>query len=390
MTGKLVLSALCLSTLLALPGCSDSSDSASLVTDATPAVTLANLNILHGFDCDPPVPADGDQCRIRERIKLLSKHLVHRGCPDLVALQEIVNLEYLLRSPTEQVGPLESIVDLISAELTSLEAQCNFRYELIYQPFLNVFTAETDEELVLSRYPVVETGTRQLHSALYNNDLMLFVRHVLHVRIAHPAGDVDVYTTHLASGSDSATNPCDSRYVLPGTQIELMSSCPSECDSRDTVRACQAEQLALYVEQTRDQDNLALIAGDFNAVPGSSEYLTMSRRGWIDTYLAAGEKECDSATGAGCTSGRASSTASLEDPGLQVKRRIDYIFAAMPGNSDTCMATAAGDTGNWQQTSGTLFAATPNPFVDTCGSLPKDICWVSNHSGNLSQLACRR
>ena len=374
MAGKLVFTVLFLSTLLALPGCSDSSDGASLVTPATPTVTLANLNILHGFDCDPPVPGDGDQCRITDRIKLLSRHLVKRGCPDLVALQEIVNLEYLLRSPTEQVGPLDSVIDLITEELTSLEAQCGFRYELIYQPFLNVFTAETDEELVLSRYPVVETGTHLLHSALYNEDLMLFVRHVLHVRVAHPAGNIDVYTTHLASGSDSATNPCDSVYVLPGTQIELISECPSECDSRDTVRACQAEQLALYVEQTRAEDNLALIAGDFNAVPGSSEYFAMSRRGWIDTYLAAGGAECDSATGAGCTSGRASSTVSLEDPGLQVNRRIDYIFAALPMNSNTCLATVTGDTGSWQQTGGTLFAATPNPFVDTCGSSPKYIC----------------
>ena len=169
-----------------------------------------------------------------------------------------------------------------------------------------------------------------------------------------------------------------------------MSNCPWECDSRDTVRACQAEQLALYVEQTRAEDSLALIAGDFNAVPGSSEYLAMSRRGWVDTYLAAGGAECEPANGTGCTSGRASNTVSLEDPGLQVNRRIDYIFAVLPRNSNTCIATAAGDSGSWQQTDGTLFAATPNPFVDTCGSSPNDICWVSNHSGNLAQLACRR
>jgi hypothetical protein len=25
-------------------------------------ITVANLNILHGFACDPPVPGDGDQC----------------------------------------------------------------------------------------------------------------------------------------------------------------------------------------------------------------------------------------------------------------------------------------------------------------------------------------
>ena len=34
-------------------------------------VELANLNILHGFACDPPVPGDGDQCRVVDRIDLL-------------------------------------------------------------------------------------------------------------------------------------------------------------------------------------------------------------------------------------------------------------------------------------------------------------------------------
>ena len=390
MAGRLLIPALCLPIFLALAACSDSSDSVLAGASATPAATLANLNILHGFDCDQPVPGDGNQCRVRERVKLLTQHLVEQACPDVVTLQEIVNLEYLLRSPTEQVGPLDSVVDLIAGELTSLEAQCGFRYQIIYQPFLNVLTAETDEELVLSRYPVIQSATKVLHSALYNDTFMLFTRHVLYLRVAHPAGDIDVYTTHLASRSDSATNPCDSAYTVPGTPIELRSECPAECDNRDTVRACQAEQLALYVEQTRGDGNLALIAGDFNAVPGSSEYRAMTRRGWVDTYLSDGQPECDPSTGTGCTSGRASNATSLEDPALQVDRRIDYIFAALPRNSNTCITTATGDTGSWRQTGGALFAATPNPFVDTCGSSPNDICWVSNHSGNLAQLRCRR
>lgn len=35
-------------------------------------IEVANLNILHGFACDPPVPGDGDQCRVRDRLDLLS------------------------------------------------------------------------------------------------------------------------------------------------------------------------------------------------------------------------------------------------------------------------------------------------------------------------------
>src|SRR5687768_14293709 len=54
------------------------------------AVTVVNLNILHGFACDPPVPADGDQCRVADRIDLLVQHIAAADCPDVVTLQEHV------------------------------------------------------------------------------------------------------------------------------------------------------------------------------------------------------------------------------------------------------------------------------------------------------------
>jgi hypothetical protein len=44
-------------------------------------VEVVNLNILHRFACDPPVPDDGNQCRVRDRIDLLVEHLVAAGCP---------------------------------------------------------------------------------------------------------------------------------------------------------------------------------------------------------------------------------------------------------------------------------------------------------------------
>ena len=102
------------------------------------------------------------------------------------------------------------------------------------------------------------------------------------------------------------------------------------------MRACQAEQLILYVEQTRDSENLALIAGDFNAVPNSTEYLAMTNHGWLDSHLAAGEAECNSTTGIGCTSGRNSRLDAIESPALNVRRRIDYIFFALPPDNNVC------------------------------------------------------
>ncbi len=383
---------LALSALLALGGCSDGDSQRDGIAANT--VTLANLNILHGFDCDPPTPGDGDQCRVRERIALLREHLLARDCPDLVTLQEVVNREYLLRSPTEQVGPLESIVALLEAELPVLAAGCGFSYQLVYQPFLEVLTSETDEELILSRYPVLHTGTQVLHNALYDipNGFQLFARHVLHVRIDHPAGEVDVYTTHLSSGSDAGANNCNSfRELVPGTDIGPRVPCPAECDSDDTVRACQAQQMALYVEQSRGAQNLALIAGDFNAEPGSSEYLAMTGRGWLDSHLAAGQPECESATGLGCTSGRDSRLHDLESPSLNVDRRIDYIFIALPEGAGNCVISPAdNERGMYTLSDAGLFAAEPNPFSDACGSIPGPVCWVSDHSGNHARLTCRR
>ncbi len=121
-----------LPALIAVGGCSDGNDINVSAPAAT--VTLANLNILHGFDCDPPAPADGDQCRVSERVALLTEHLIAEGCPDLVTLQEVVNKDFVLNGTAEEVGPLESIVTLIEAQLPKLAADCGFTYELIYEP----------------------------------------------------------------------------------------------------------------------------------------------------------------------------------------------------------------------------------------------------------------
>lgn len=53
-------------------------------------IEVANLNILHGLACGPPVPGDGDQRRVRDRLDLLVQHIAAAGCPDLMTLQENV------------------------------------------------------------------------------------------------------------------------------------------------------------------------------------------------------------------------------------------------------------------------------------------------------------
>jgi endonuclease/exonuclease/phosphatase family metal-dependent hydrolase len=372
-----IIATLIVPALLVLGGCDDSDDNNGNASapSAMPPVTLANLNVLHGFDCDSP-EVNTQQCRVSERIALLGEHLVAAGCPDIVTLQEVINADF---APTAQHQPVESILELIESELPNLTAACGFTYQIVYEPLLTVVIAETDEELILSRYPVLQTGTRILYGPLYNEITggLVFARHVLYARVDHPSGQVDVYTTHLASGSDLATSIC-------GVPV----SCPMECNRNDTSRACQAVQLALYVEQTRGENNLALITGDFNAVPDSTEYLTMTDRGWLDSHAAAGEPECDSASGIGCTSGRNSSAEDIENPALNVDRRIDYIFVALPPENNACIASEGVDMGTYQIADAGLFAGAPNPFSEACGSAPNALCWVSDHSGNQTRITC--
>jgi endonuclease/exonuclease/phosphatase family metal-dependent hydrolase len=374
-----ILAIIFLPALIAAGGCSDGNDSNNVSVPGAP-VTLANLNVLHGFNCDSP-EVDTKQCRVSERIALLREHLIAAGCPDLVTLQEVINAEF---APTANGQPVASILLLIKAELPNLAAVCGFPYQLVYEPHLTppLTISETDEEVILSRYPVLQTGTRILYGPLVNAGI--FARHVLYARVAHPSGPVDVYTTHLASEGDFSAKIC-------GTS----ALCPVECDSNDTVRVCQAEQLALYVEATRGDTDLALISGDFNAAPDSTEYVAMTSRGWLDSHLLAGQPECDPITGIACSSGRDdSSLQDIENPALHVDRRIDYIFAALPEDNTVC--TLARQSGQQQATLGSyeiesagLFAGAPNPFTQTCGSSPDAPCWVSDHSGNQVRLSCQ-
>ena len=196
-------------------------------------------------------------------------------------------------------------------------------------------------------------------------------RHAMIATIDHPAGEVTIATTHLASGSDGANDPCG-------------ASCPTECAAAGatTNRQCQAVQLADVVEGLGG----ALVTGDFNAEPGSFEYDYLIGRGWVDTYLAAGNAECVPATGEGCTSGREDQDlADMEDPGLNQDERIDYIFDASFATG--CALEASGDAdGDGVATGG--FAHRPNPFDADCGPAPLSLCWPSDHGGVAIDLNC--
>jgi len=307
-------------------------------------LTTANINILHGLFCPP------NNCRLQDRIALFYQWVAASGCPDLITMQEVIN------SPT------------VSA-LTFLEAQnetvCPFPYEILY-----VGGNAADGEVILSRYPILASEERPLKGNF---------RHVLYARIDHPLGPVDVFTTHLASSSDGAGNPCGSA-----------PTCPAECLAAAAVthRDCQAVQAALMVEEKHDVAAPAVLSGDFNDTAGSFVYGQFTGRGWTDTYLAVGNPECDPDTGIGCTSGRATSFAELESTDPNVNERIDFTFLIPPGAGSTCAAAldpASDDDGDGTATR--IFADEPNPFA-ACGPSPAPVCWPSDHEGTEMDLNC--
>ena len=223
-------------------------------------ITVANLNILHGFACDPPVPDDGDQCRVKDRMALLVEHIMAAGCPDIVTLQENVTVRFVELVPPVVVGPLTNTVALIRKHLPVLAAACGFRYKVVFDPegVTRPPPAELgrgiDEELILTRYPVLHAEVFPLYSPL----APFFFRHVLFARIAHKIEPVDVFTTHLAADADFGGWPCGVN-VLPSSP-----RCPDECDTDDTVRECQAKQMAHFIELQHDIPGTGLITGDFN------------------------------------------------------------------------------------------------------------------------------
>ncbi len=316
-----------------LGACSDARDARS------PDVTLATLNFLHGLFCPP----ETDRCRLPDRVDLLFDFIAGRGCPDVVTLQEIwpPSLELMQRH---------------------LATACPFTYQLV----LGERRTDVDDEAVLTRYPAVLVAQRPLFPGF---------RRVLLTRIAHPAGTFDLYSTHLGSSADGANRPCD-------------EDCPAECRAAGAanVRDCQAVQMVAFIEETHDPALVGLVAGDFNQRPGSFVYRQLTERGWTDVYLAAGNPECDPATGVGCTSGRGDEgLAELESPALDETSRIDFVFLIRPEDPAACAARILPPTDD----GGTrLFADEPNPFAPSCGPAPLPICWPSDYVGVQLALAC--
>jgi hypothetical protein len=200
------------------------------------------------------------------------------------------------------------------------------------------------------------------------------------VRVDGAPAAVDVITTHLASGVDNATSPCD----IDSNGDEIIDiPCPQECDDAGaaTVRECQVVQLVEFVEKVHGTRPPAIVTGDFNAEPSSNEYAYIDGKGWRDTHLVVGNPECNAGTGEGCTSGRSSSSiAEIESTAANVDHRIDYAFLA-PSPSFCVYSLDGPNDDDGDGTATRIFADDPNPFA-SCGASPADVCWPSDHEGN--------
>jgi endonuclease/exonuclease/phosphatase family metal-dependent hydrolase len=302
-------------------------------------LTVADLNVLHGLTC----PAGTDNCRFPERAALLFQWVAAAGCPDVVTLQEVRETQV-----TTLVGTLPSL--------------CGGAYQAVYDPLDRV-----DDAMLLTRIPVLDFEIVPLAGNF---------RNVLHARLDHPLGPVDVFTTHLGASGDGAQVPCTA------------TNCPAECVAAGatTRRGCQGVQVARLVEARHDLATPAVIAGDFNEDPTSFVHAQFTTRGWADSYLAAGNPECDPATGVGCTSGRVDDALTqLESPASNEVERIDFIFVTPAAG---CRIEPAGDP-DGDGTATALFADRPNPFAPACGPAPAPICWPSDHVGAQLDLDCR-
>jgi endonuclease/exonuclease/phosphatase family metal-dependent hydrolase len=307
----------------ALGGC-DGDDEGSGNEDgggatAPASVRVVSQNLLHGIACAP----ETDRCQLPQRVELFLRQLTENDCPEVVAIQE----------GNQQT--LGLIVDRLSGV-------CGGRYRVAGDEDPSI-----DRETVFTTLPVLGQERVRLAGPL---------RTALWVRLRAPLGPLDVVATHLASSSDD--RPCDS------------TTCPPPCRPSDTLNTCQGRQAVEILEEHRTPRTVGVLIGDLNAQTGEPTIDAVRDAGYVDTFEAAGNAECDEATGNNCTSGRVDSDLSdLTDPTSRQSVRIDYVFLATDRDCSVDKPTG-------------LFAAEPaSPPVD-------DIVFASDHTGVQANITC--
>jgi endonuclease/exonuclease/phosphatase family metal-dependent hydrolase len=308
----------------ALVGCeSGSSDNGGRQDDGgrPAAVTVVAQNLLHGIAC----PAESNRCLLPQRVQLFGRQLEAAKCPQVVS--------------AEEVDPV--MRDLLRDQAKTI---CSGDYRVVTDDDPSI-----DRELILTTLPVLGQERVRLAGPL---------RTALWVRLRAPVGPLDVVATHLASSSDD--RPCD------------RSTCPPKlCEPNDTLNTCQGRQAAQLLRKRALPQSVGVLMGDLNAKPGEPTIEAIEAAGFVDTNLAAGNAECDPATGAGCTGGRQDADLSdMTNPAAKQQERIDYVLLHTRRECKVVRPTG-------------LFAAAPeDPPLD-------GLVFASDHTGVTATISCR-
>ena len=299
-----------------------SHDQATASATRDEAVRIVSQNLLHGMAC----PAASDRCQLPARVELFTRQLAEGGCPDIVGLQE--------------TNPATT-----RALRSRLAGICGGHYRLV-----------TDDDPSLDREVVLTTGTvigsRRVHLAGP-------LRTAYFVRVATRVGLVDFITTHLASSSDD--RPCDT------------ATCPPPCHASDSLKTCQAREVVALAKEVAVPAAVTVIGGDLNATVDEAVNTVLRQAGFVDSHLAAGNRECTPASGDQCTSGRIDNDLSdLTDPRSRQTERIDFVYV---DGSSRC--TVGAPTG--------LFNAAAAPVADG----PQGLVFASDHTGVDATLVCQ-
>jgi hypothetical protein len=295
---------------------------------------IVTMNILHGIVC-PNAP---DDCQGDDRMALLGQQLQAAKCPQVVALEEIAPRTYerVLAAPWVK--------------------QCKYKVVWHDMPL-------TDRELVLTTLPV----TSQKLTVLAGN-----FRSAYRVELRSKLGPLVLVATH----QDGDPDPSDPKPCNP-------TECPPECPAAITLSDCQTNQAKAIASEGGGSKTIRVLTGDFNVTAASARYQSIVADGWVDSHLAAGNHECDPATGAQCTSGRDDmSTVDLKNPDSKTTERIDFLFVKAPRNCKVRFDTPRDRDKDGLGTG--LFGHEPA----TNG--PGGLVYLSDHTGTAADLACRK
>jgi endonuclease/exonuclease/phosphatase family metal-dependent hydrolase len=294
---------------------------------------IVTMNILHGIVC-PNAP---DDCQGDDRMALLGQQLQAAKCPPVVALQEISERAY--------------------ARVTAAPWLRTCKYRVVWHDMPSV-----DRELVLTTLPV----RSQKLTVLAGN-----FRSAYRVELRSKLGPLVMVVTHQDGDSEPGADP---RLCTP-------ERCPPPCPQNVTEQACQTIQASALASEGGGKKAIRLLTGDFNVTATSDRYRSLVTDGWIDSHLAAGNAECDPATGTNCTSGRADmSTDDLKNPASKETERIDFLFVKPP-RSCKLRVERGGDRDKDGLGTG-LFADKP------VANGPGGLAYLSDHTGVGADLSC--